>query len=78
MRNVQLATCSAVSCGGMPLLRTNIFAAGVMASSSRCAGVSALMGRLLRTTSPGLSGITDPAAGLASATGAMPAGSKDR
>ena len=42
--------------GGMPLLRTNMRAVGVTASSSRWAGVSALSGRSLRTRRPGLPG----------------------
>ena len=38
----------------MPLLRTKCLSVGVMASSSRCAGVSALSGRSLSTTKPSL------------------------
>ena len=62
------------STGGMPLLRTNRCFAGVTRSSSRCAGVSALTGRSLRTISPSLPGISNGVSDCASAAGIRPRG----
>ena len=39
-------------CGGIPLFLTKNREAGVTASSSKCAGVSALIGRSLSIVSP--------------------------
>ena len=65
-----------IACGATPLLRTNMRLLGVISSSSKCAGVSALMGRSLSTMRPSLPGICSGELSAAKAAGIRPAGMK--
>jgi hypothetical protein len=56
----------------MPLLRTKKYFAGVKSSSSKCGGVSALIGRSLSILRPSLPSILKASVLSASATGIGP------
>ena len=68
---VRVHASASISAGGMPLLRMKWRAVGVIASSRRCGGVSALTGRSLRRVSPSLPTSTFSSA---NAAGMSPAG----
>ena len=71
---VHLAGSNDLISGTKPLLRTNICLAGVISSSNKCGGVSALRGLSLSTTKPSFPAIEKGSSVCAKAAGISPPG----